>query len=601
MLARLLTPQDYGAVTMVTALLGFVIIFRDLGLSTATIQRETITHEEVSGLFWINVSLGLAIMLVIGACAPLVAWFYGRPDLMWVTLAYAAIAPISSLGAQHQALLQRSLRYFSLAIRDLTALVAGLAVGVSGAWLGLGYWALVLMQATTAVVGVLALWWQSGWRPGPPRWVPGLAHLVKFGGTLTLSNLLGYLMQGLDSVVIGYFFGANGVGLYSRAQALLQKPLEQFMPTVMTVATSAFSRIAPDAARFEKNALKLLSIVACAAGILVALVIGTADWVVALLLGAKWEGAVPILAALSLFAFVEPSASLLGALLVARGAPATAGTVATHQRSDRRGWALCRAALGAGRCGDNVLPERLARQGSSVLLCMPRRLLGIPRRRIFAAVGPYVVFGLLVAAGLVYLRQLWMPDRALVALFTYGALGTMAYAGLVLSHPGGRATVAEICAGIRLLGSGVRNVGAQAPGALEPRTVEVAHAAHSRPRRLPNASRPRRACCVRAGGSVLPARIRSECAEPCRAEARSPPAPLAPRRHRSVIGHGIADSATSCANQTRRSRCRSPALRASRGSGETQGTRPRRTTGPTDCWRTGLLVTDEARPPGERG
>jgi PST family polysaccharide transporter len=452
-LARLLTPQDYGAVTMVTALLGFVTLFRDLGLSTATIQRETITHDEVSGLFWINVSSGLALMLIIGACAPLVAWFYGRPDLLWVTLAYAAMAPVASLGAQHQALLQRSLRYFSLAIRDLTALVAGLAVGIAGGWLGLGYWALVLMQATTAVVGVLALWWQSGWRPSRPRWVPGLAHLVKFGGTLTLSNLLGYLMQGLDSVVIGYFFGANGVGLYSRAQALLQKPLEQFMPTVMTVATSAFSRIAPDAARFEENALKLLRMVACTAGILVALVIGTADWVVALLLGARWEGAVPILAALSLFAFVEPSTSLLGALLVARGAPA---------RLVR--WRLISAPIVVGglfaglRWGPVGMAITYSLSGllvrAPLFFSYAAPTLGIPRRRIFAAVGPYVVSGLLVAAGLVYLRQLWMPERALTALFTYGALGTMAYVGLVLSHPDGRATVGDLWAGIRLLGQG---------------------------------------------------------------------------------------------------------------------------------------------------
>ena len=117
---------------------------------------------------------------------------------------------------------------------------------------------------------------------------PGLGHLVRFGGTLTLSNVLGYFMQGLDSVVLGYLFGSAGVGLYNRAQSLLQTPMQQFMPTVMSVATSAFSRLAPDADSFERNTLRLLGMVSCAAGLVVALVVGTADWIVALMLGDQW-------------------------------------------------------------------------------------------------------------------------------------------------------------------------------------------------------------------------------------------------------------------------------------------------------------------------
>jgi O-antigen/teichoic acid export membrane protein len=440
-LARLLTPDDYGSVAMVVALLGFATLFRDLGLSTATIQRDKITHEEVSGLFWINVFFGLAIGFIVALCAPLAAWFYGRPDLRWLTLAFAALVPIDSLATQHEALLQRSMRYVSLAIRDLIALIVGIAAGIWSASLGLGYWALVIMQATIKTANVLTLWWQSGWRPGRPRWGPGLGRMVRFGGTLTLSNVLGYFLQGLDSVVLGYLFGSAGVGLYNRAQSLLQKPLQQFMPTVMSVATSAFSRLASDAESFERNTLRLLGMVACAAGLVVALVVATADWMVALMLGDQWTGAVPIVAALSLFAFVEPSASLLGTLLIARGLP-----VKVVQ------WRLISvpiilAGLAAG-ANWGPLGVAIALAGSGLLVRAPlffwyaANALSIPPRLLFRAVVPHVVLGGAVAVCLLGFRLLWSPGPV-AGIPVFAGLGAVVYLGLLWLRPEGRAMIVD--------------------------------------------------------------------------------------------------------------------------------------------------------------
>jgi PST family polysaccharide transporter len=332
------------------------------------------------------------------------------------------------------------MRYVSLAIRDLIALVVGIAAGVCSAWLGLGYWSLVIMQATTKTANVLTLWWQSGWRPGRPRWGPGLGHMLRFGGILTLSNVLGYFMQGLDSVVLGYLFGASGVGLYNRAQSLLQRPMQQFMPTVMSVATSAFSRLASDAESFKRNTLRLLGMVACAAGLVVALVVATADWMVALLLGDQWTGAVPIVAALSLFAFVEPSASLLGTLLIARGLP---GKV-VQWRLMSVPIILAGLAAGAhwGPLGVAIALAAAVCWWAPVFFWYAANALSIPPRLLFRAVVPHVALGGAVAACLLGFRRLWSPGPV-TGIAVFAGLGAVVYIGLLWLRPEGRAMILD--------------------------------------------------------------------------------------------------------------------------------------------------------------
>jgi O-antigen/teichoic acid export membrane protein len=442
-LARLLTPEDYGVVAMVTAVLGFTELFRDLGLSIATVQRQEITQDEVSGLFWINVLTGIALMVIIVAAAPVVAWFYGRPDLVWVTCAYASVAPISSLGSQHQALLQRSMRYGSLAIRDILSRLAGVVAGITAGYLGLGYWALVVMQVTMTVVGVIALWWQSRWRPGRFRWSRRLLSFLRFGGAVALQNILGFLASGLDSILLGYFFGAGDLGIYNRARSLLLRPLEQFMPAAANVATSTFSRLAPDAVRFERSALRLLAIVTCAAGWVVALVMGAAPWIVALLLGAQWTPVIPIVAVLSLFAFVQPSASILATLIVAQGKPDR--LVRWRVLSTPITIVLLVAGLPWGPIGVGTtmaLGGLLVR--TPLFFWYAGRSLGISTHRLLGSTLHYVFAGLLVGLVLIQIRGVWSPQSLFVGLATYGVFGSLLYAVLVLCRREGRALVRDV-------------------------------------------------------------------------------------------------------------------------------------------------------------
>src|ERR1051325_7259076 len=149
-MARLLTPADYGVVGMVAFVTGFVSMYKDLGLSAATIQRSEITTEQISTLFWINLLLSAGITVFTAAIAPLVAWFFGVPQLTWVTVITAAGFIISGLAVQHEALLRRQMRYFALAAISLSSMAAGYGVGIILAWYGFRYWALVASQLAVA-------------------------------------------------------------------------------------------------------------------------------------------------------------------------------------------------------------------------------------------------------------------------------------------------------------------------------------------------------------------------------------------------------------------------------------------------------------------
>src|SRR6266849_1573349 len=142
-MARLLGPKDFGLVGMVAAFTGVLNLFRDFGLSSATVQRLNVTDEQISTLFWINVLVGVILGLLLMGMAPLVAVFYHEPRLLWVSIILATSFIFNGAGVQHSALLERQMRFTALATIDLVSLVVSTAIGIGMAATGFGYWALV--------------------------------------------------------------------------------------------------------------------------------------------------------------------------------------------------------------------------------------------------------------------------------------------------------------------------------------------------------------------------------------------------------------------------------------------------------------------------
>src|ERR1700730_8073369 len=193
LLARLLDPTDFGLVGMVAAFTGILNLFRDFGLSAATIQRATVTEQETSTLFWINVLVGAVLTVVALVFAPVVASFYHEPRLFWVTTAIAPGFLFNAAGVQHSALLQRQMRFTALASIDLLSLIASTVAAIAVAKVGYGYWALVAMTVSLPLTGTVGSWLATGWVPGRPHRHANLRSMMRFGGTITLNGLVVYV------------------------------------------------------------------------------------------------------------------------------------------------------------------------------------------------------------------------------------------------------------------------------------------------------------------------------------------------------------------------------------------------------------------------
>lgn len=294
-LARILSPRDFGIMGMVTAVTGVLALLRDFGLSAATVQRKEVTNEQLSTLFWVNILLGGVLTLATVAVAPLIARFYHEPLLFWVTIAISTGFLFNAAGVQHSALLQRQVRFTALATIDVIALIASTCVGITMALLGFKYWALVAATISLPFVTTACLWLMARWVPGRPRARIGLRSMIRFGGTLTSISVIMYTAYNFEKVLLGRYWGAVILGIYGRAYYLINVPNANLNMAVGDVAFSALSRLQHEPARFRSYFLKGYSLVltlTIPASIGIALF---APDLILVLLGPKWRAAAPIL------------------------------------------------------------------------------------------------------------------------------------------------------------------------------------------------------------------------------------------------------------------------------------------------------------------
>jgi O-antigen/teichoic acid export membrane protein len=305
-LARLLTPEDYGVVGMVAIVLNFAAMFQYLGLSGATVQWSKLNHKQVSTLFWINLGLSVGIALCMTAMAPVIAWFFREPRVIGVTLGYALTVFITGLWIQHQALLNRQMRFGALAVIDVLSLLLALAVAIITARNGAGYWALVYNHLVTTAVQTLGYWGVCRWRPGMPSKDSDVRQMLAFGGHLTGSNLMNFVSRNLDTILIGKFWGSLQLGLYSRAYQLLLLPTEQLMSPISSVALPALGRLSDSPERYRSAYLNILEKIAMLTMPGIVSMVVMSDWLILLLLGPQWIETGRIFMFLGISATVQP-------------------------------------------------------------------------------------------------------------------------------------------------------------------------------------------------------------------------------------------------------------------------------------------------------
>jgi polysaccharide transporter, PST family len=317
-LARLLSPEDYGLVGMVNAMTGFIGVV-GLGTPDAIVQRRSITEGEVSAVFWLSVSIGIGSALLLAACAPLIAKFYGEPRLTMIVIVSALPFVLSTLYYQHAALLRRAMRFQELGMIDVTANLLSAVLSVTMALHGFAYWALAIRPVAMTALFALGVWLRCRWIPPRPTTTKNVKEIVKLGLNITGVAATEFLGKSADKVAIGYRIGAKALGYYQNTVFVYDNLLDMLVNCVHPAAIVGLSKATGDPNELRRLWRKALGTLVFYAMPAFGLLAVTSKDVVVWLLGAKWASAGALLSILALRGIPHAIERTSGWLHVAAG------------------------------------------------------------------------------------------------------------------------------------------------------------------------------------------------------------------------------------------------------------------------------------------
>ncbi|MEQ6896516.1 lipopolysaccharide biosynthesis protein [Microbacterium sp. KR10-403] len=299
-LSRMLTPHDYGLLAIVLVVVGIGELFRDFGLTSASIQAPVLTDGQRDNLFWVNTGIGLILAVTMFFLAGPIEILTGEAQIAGVIRALAALFLLNGLATQHRANLSRDLKFRSLAVIDITAAGIALLVAIIAAFLGANYWALVAQQLTSSVIILAGVTIAGHWFPRRYSRQYSIRELLNFGWNIVATNLLVYAGSQIDTILVGLKFGTTSLGLYNRAYQLVMTPLGQVRSPMKGVALPVLSRVQQDRGRFDSYVTSAQLMLGYSLGIPLALVTALAGPIVKIMLGPRWLAAAPILSLFSI-------------------------------------------------------------------------------------------------------------------------------------------------------------------------------------------------------------------------------------------------------------------------------------------------------------
>jgi len=298
-LARLLTPSEYGLAAMALVLASLVIVFSDVALGAALVQRAHLSEADRSTAFWTSVSVGaLCTGLGVGLSG-VFAGFYGDQAVQPLFAALSLSFVITSLATTHEALLVREMSFRSLELRMIVGTAVGAAVGILLALAGYGAWAIIGQQLAITAVSTVMLWSYSPWRPRFMFSRASLRSLGGFSGNVFVHRLLYYLHRNVDNLLIGRFLGAAALGLYGFAYNVMLVPFSRIAGPLTEVLFPAFSRMKDDRERMTSVWVRAVRVVASfSVPALVGLVIVAPDFI-PVVLGERWSPTIVLIQVLA--------------------------------------------------------------------------------------------------------------------------------------------------------------------------------------------------------------------------------------------------------------------------------------------------------------
>ena len=288
-LARLLTPADFGIVTMVTTFSLLLCSFGLNGFTELILQRENLTHSLTSNLFWINLAAGLVLTVMFAALGPVIAAFYHDPVVKNAVQGISLTIIASSLSVIHVALLNRAMRFSAVSTNNIVSRLVCVAVSIILAFRGWNYWALVAGYVAQPISISIGAWILCRWAPGRPRSSCGTRAAVKFATNVYSRFSLNYFAGNADNLLVGWRFGAQALGFYKKAFDIFFLPLCQLLSPISAVVVTTLSRLKSERDRYQQYLLAGISVLAFVGmGVGAGFIVISRD-LIRLFLGPGWE------------------------------------------------------------------------------------------------------------------------------------------------------------------------------------------------------------------------------------------------------------------------------------------------------------------------
>lgn len=320
-LARLLAPADFGLIALVVAVMAFLQIFADAGISNAIIHYQEIEQKQLSSLYWLNVGVSIILALALAASSGWVSVWYQQPELRHLLFLAAVTLVVTAIGQQLRVVSQKNLRFAVLAKLELVSALVGFFVAVALALAGTGVYALMAGTFSAAVVGcVLAwLWLSDGWRPRARLRFGEIRHFVTFGAYMIGNNLVNTFNSQVDILLGGRLLGIQVIGLYSVPKDLCLRIGGVINPIVTQVGLPVMSKAQGDECLLKRIYLQTLRMTGSVNFPIYVLLGMFAPEIVHLLLGEQWLGAIPLMQIFAVWALLRSTVNPVGSLLMARG------------------------------------------------------------------------------------------------------------------------------------------------------------------------------------------------------------------------------------------------------------------------------------------
>ena len=322
-LARLLSPSDFGIIALLTLFTSLSMLFVDSGMSVALIRSQNSSQEEETSVFWFNLAVGLLCAGTLLFVAPYAAQFYGQPVLRSLMIVAAAQVVIAALGAVQSALLIRALRFRQLLIVGAMATSVSGGLGIGLAFAGFGVWSLAWQMLAMSATTTLSLWYVGRWRPSLTFKIAPVLAQLQFSANLLLSSLLDLSYNQGFTVIVGKLYGVGELGFYNRGSNVQAVASGMLSSLIGRASLPLFSARADDMAALRRGVSFALR---AAMAINIPAMIGLAllsDLVVVTLFGEKWRQSAPILSVLAFSGLLWPIHVINVQAILARGNSST--------------------------------------------------------------------------------------------------------------------------------------------------------------------------------------------------------------------------------------------------------------------------------------